>query len=699
MRQSALGWWGMFRSYRTKLQFAFVALGLALIAATGWIASASATAALQQASYDRLTAVRETRAQELERYYDNLSSQVQALAADDSILSALEQFRAAWPSIPLPRDGGATVAAYYRDVHAPESWIPVDPRTQAVQQAWIAGNPHPEGAKDLLLDSPTLGRYGEIHARYHPTFHRYKTAFGFYDLFLIEPEDGRILYTVMKEIDVGAALTSEPYRSTPLAEIFRKVILAGPDGGVILQDYEPYAPSGMAPAAFMAVPMLRAGKIDGVLAIQVAIDEVNDVMDGGRRWREQGLGETGQVFAVGPDNTLRSDLRESIEDPEAYLKGLRAAGIPEDVVGRIQRQQTSVLTYPVDLGVAERVREGERRTEIGRNTSGVAVLRSHAPLKIAGLDWAIIAEIEEREALQAVSALNRRIWMLAMGVAVLFFLAARWLAVSVTGPVLTVAAGVRHVGKGVRGLRIANDSSDEIGQLAADFNRMIEDLERTTVSRDDYQALSGRLITAQEDERRRIARELHDDFTQRLAAAAIEIGRLEREQTSAAAREKLAELKLRMAKISDDVHGLSRHLHPRMLDDLGLAAAMEAECRASFERGGPIVNVEIAGDFQSVPRDTQLTLYRITQESLRNIQKHANVEEADVRLLRGAKSIDLIIQDRGEGFDRSSSDWKPGLGLASMEERVRLLGGDLTVKSEKGRGTRIHVVLPLREEA
>jgi signal transduction histidine kinase len=234
--------------------------------------------------------------------------------------------------------------------------------------------------------------------------------------------------------------------------------------------------------------------------------------------------------------------------------------------------------------------------------------------------------------------------------------------------------------------------------LAADFNRMIEDLERTTVSRDEYQELSGQLITAQEDERRRIARELHDDFTQRLAAAAIEIGRLERLQEPEKIREGLADLKHRMATISDDVHGLSRHLHPRMLDDLGLAAAVEAECRASFERGGPIVNVEIAGDFSDVPRGTQLAVYRLTQEALRNVHKHSNAEEADVRLLRGSKSIDLIIQDHGQGFDQSSPDWRPGLGLASMEERVRLLRGQFTIKSEAGKGTRIHVVLPLVQE-
>jgi signal transduction histidine kinase len=514
-------------------------------------------------------------------------------------------------------------------------------------------------------------------------------------VFLIAPEDGRVLYTVMKETDVGIPLANEKYRGSPLASIFRKVMDGGPEGGVVLQDYKAYEPSGLAPAAFMAVPVIRAGDIDGVLAIQVSSDEVNEVMDGGGHWREQGLGDTGQVFAVGPDNTLRSDLRQAIEDPDGYLAGLQAMGIPAVTVDGMRRQRTAVLAYPIKLDVVQRVRGG---TEVGHNMDGAEVLRTHAPAKIDGLEWQIVAEIDKQEALAPVAALQRRIWMVGLGVGVLFFLAARWLAVSVTGPVLAVAAGARVVGGGVRGLRIANDSKDEIGQLAVDFNRMMEDLERTTVSRDDYQALAGRLITTQEDERRRIARELHDDLTQRLAAAAIEIGRLEKVQDSERTQG-LAELKQRMVRISDDVHRLSRHLHPAMLDDLGLPAAVESECRASFERGGPIVSVKVDGSFRDVPKDIQLALYRMTQEALRNIQKHAGAEEAELRLMRGEETVELAIRDRGAGFDRSRADWKPGLGLASMEERVRLLGGQVWIDSRVGNGTSIHVKLPLPKES
>jgi signal transduction histidine kinase len=694
------------RSFRTKLQLAFVVLGLAATGVTGWQASAGAAAALTQASYDRLTAVRETRASELERYFVNIHNQVAALAGDEATLEALEQFEAAWNRLPSQARSEAAIEQYYRSAGMPLDWVPRDARTRALQLEFIVRNPHPYGAKDILLEAPQLGAYSRVHARFHPSFHRYRSAFGFYDVFLISPNGGRVLYTVLKEIDLGVSLEADPYRHSPLAAIYHKVLerarQAGPlDPAVVMEDYRPYVPSGMAPAAFVAAAVRRAGKVEGVFVIQVAIDEVNSVMDGGARWREQGLGETGQVYIVGPDNTLRSDLRRAIERPEDYFQELRAAGIGEDTVEAIRRHGTAVLAYPVDLDVVARVQSGERGTELGRNVTGRPVLRSHAPLQIGDLRWAIIAEIESEEALIPVVALRRRILTTALAVAVVLFAVAGWLGDSVARRVLAAAAVARRLGRGERGLRVPVRGRDEIAQLAADFNRMSDDLERTTVSRNEFQALAHRLLTAQEDERKRIARELHDDFTQRLAAAAIEAGVAERNAAGApeSVRASLVKLKQQLALISEEVHGLSRRLHPAMLDDLGLPAAIEAECRALLERGGPLVTVHIEGDFSSMAKDAQLALYRIVQEALRNIHKHSGASEAELTLSQSAAGVELTIRDYGQGFDRHQPGWRPGLGLASMEERARLLGGRFHVESHVGHGTVIRVWLPEVQES
>lgn len=674
-----------FRSYRAKLQAVFLILGLTAIALTGWEASAGASAALREATYDRLTAFRQACVRRIERYFQDLGGHVLALSTDESVLRALEEFNAAWQSLPaasLAQD--QALREYYRGFGpAAESWFPADPRTRSLQHLFLVSNPHPMGAKDRMLEAP--GPYGRIHARYHPTLHRYQTAFGFYDILLIDSASARVLYTVFKEPDLGIRLTDSPYRASALGQIFERAMALGEPEQFVLADYTPYAPSHSAPAAFAAAPIWRAGSKVGVLAIQVSIAEVNRVMTADRNWAAEGFGRTGQAYIVGPDNKLRSDMRYLIEQPERHREELGEFG-------------TAILRLRVAEDAA-RYRTSAPGTEIGTDVRGVPVLRSHAPLNVPGIDWALMAEIEMEEAFEPVRKLRTRILGLGILIACGFWIAASLLARSVTRPVTLLAEGAQQLGGRNFDFRLPVGSEDEIGKLAAEFNRMAEALRKTTVSKEDLQELAGRLITAQEDERRRVARELHDDLTQRLAAIAIEAGNVSRLTDADAWREGLETIRRRMQQLSDEVHRLSRRLHPAMLDDLGLVAAIESECRGFFEAGGPPVEMEVAGSFEDLAPETRLALYRIVQESLRNIRRHAGAESVWLKLNRSDTEVHVEIRDDGRGFDRSSPEWQPGLGLASMEERVRLLGGRIQLESWPGKGTRTQVWLPHPESS
>jgi PAS domain S-box-containing protein len=209
--------------------------------------------------------------------------------------------------------------------------------------------------------------------------------------------------------------------------------------------------------------------------------------------------------------------------------------------------------------------------------------------------------------------------------------------------------------------------------------------------------LSGRLINAQEEERRRLARELHDDLTQRLAVLAIDAGKMEQQLASSdpLVVSRLRHIKDRVVKLSADIHGLSHQLHPSILDDLGLVNAIEAECANFAEREGIQVRCQAKDLLVAPPGDVALGLYRITQEGLRNIAKHAQTKKAVVSLTGTDGEILLMIRDYGVGFDAVGVRGKKGLGLASMEERVRLMRGDLSIKSQPGQGTTILVRVPL----
>ena len=214
-------------------------------------------------------------------------------------------------------------------------------------------------------------------------------------------------------------------------------------------------------------------------------------------------------------------------------------------------------------------------------------------------------------------------------------------------------------------------------------------------SQQELQLLAGRLLTAQEDERRRLAREMHDDLTQRLAGIAMQAGRLTRllPPQSQEIRKLTRDIGAALSQLSTDVHALSRRLHPSILEDLGLVDAMAAECAAYSQQGAIEAHFRPSDVPEVIDKNTAMCLYRIAQEALRNIAKHAKTHEARVFLRGENGSLTLAIEDDGVGFDVGRVRGI-GLGLASMEERARLIRAEFAVESRPGGGSVVRVRVP-----
>ena len=227
-------------------------------------------------------------------------------------------------------------------------------------------------------------------------------------------------------------------------------------------------------------------------------------------------------------------------------------------------------------------------------------------------------------------------------------------------------------------------------------NALRESKEALRLSHERVQDLAGKLMLAQEDERRRISRELHDDLNQKVAALAISMSRLKQDLPDAPVqvRDQLGGLQSRLLGLSDDVRQLSHQLHPAALEHTGLVAALKSHCADFSNQEGISVALSIRDVSDSIPADMSLCLYRIAQESLRNIARHAQTSEAQVTLAATPEAISLSVADPGVGFDPEYIRQKGGLGLVSMEERVRLLRGILQIRTQPEGGTELHVVLP-----
>ena len=235
---------------------------------------------------------------------------------------------------------------------------------------------------------------------------------------------------------------------------------------------------------------------------------------------------------------------------------------------------------------------------------------------------------------------------------------------------------------------------------ASFVRQVLDDLDQTLAKAREYQArlrqMSSQVLTAQEEERKRIARELHDDTAQALTSVLVRLRLLQRSERDGRLQAALTELRDLTAGTLDGVRRLAVDLRPPMLDDLGLAAALRAHLE-DFSQRWQIKTALKSSGAGRFPPDVELALYRVAQEALSNVAKHAGASQVVARLIRSASTLRLVIEDDGRGFDvqRAKASRDSGLGLFGMEERLALIGGTLLVESAAGAGTRVCADVPL----
>ncbi|MCL5743586.1 MAG: PAS domain S-box protein [Acidobacteria bacterium] len=218
-------------------------------------------------------------------------------------------------------------------------------------------------------------------------------------------------------------------------------------------------------------------------------------------------------------------------------------------------------------------------------------------------------------------------------------------------------------------------------------------------SRDQLRALAARLLTAEEEERRRVSRELHDDLNQKLAVLAFEVESFSLRPAADMeySRESLQKLQRQITELSDDVRRMAHQIHPSVLDDLGLEPALRSYCSDFSKREGMDIKFSSRHLPANLRADVSLCLYRVAQECLRNAARHAHTRVAAVTLAGYQRGICLRVRDFGVGFDPALAKSKGGLGILSMQERVRLVNGVILVKSSLDHGTTVDARIPLRQ--
>ena len=238
---------------------------------------------------------------------------------------------------------------------------------------------------------------------------------------------------------------------------------------------------------------------------------------------------------------------------------------------------------------------------------------------------------------------------------------------------------------------------NEDGSFAGYIGTAVDITERK-LAEEALSTVSQKLIEAHEEESTRIARELHDDIIQRLALLSVRLDYLKQSPPASAAelKQEIGAASQEIADLASDIQALSHRLHSSKLEFLGLEAAAAEFCEELSNRHGVEIDLHFENIPTTLPPEISLCLYRVLQEALQNVVKHSGSRRARVSLNGEVDNVELTVQDSGVGFDPQEAMRGRGLGLTSMKERLKLVGGQLSIHSERGRGTTIHALVPLR---
>jgi signal transduction histidine kinase len=419
---------------------------------------------------------------------------------------------------------------------------------------------------------------------------------------------------------------------------------------------------------FTAGAIIIKGEIIAYIALQLRPELIYDFMLDANP--SNGLGYSGETYLVGDDYLMRS--------PSRFIHG--------------SVMKTRVMTLPVTRAL-------KNETGIAQvlDYRGIEVLSSYGQVNIAGLNWALIAEIDYKEATASIYAIRNNILLLTVFTALAFFIITYMISRKITRPLIKLKNAAVDLGEGRLNTPVGIESDDEIGELTEAFNRMSINLHEKDIALKEERGNRLRsAIDGQDQERQRLSRELHDGIGQSMIAIRLRLGALENVVPEKIKQNIQTAISLTDSLI-DDVRAISNALMPPSLAEFGLTAAISNLCNNLTESFG--IKTELVGEIpgQIPGRKARLYIFRIFQEALNNVAKHSEAKTLKIVSVAKESLLYISISDDGKGFDQDSSCVSKGHGLNNIIERASLLKGKASIKSSPGNGTQIEIEIPLNK--
>jgi class 3 adenylate cyclase len=478
-------------SVRSKLIVAFVSLTFVAVATVSWIGYVSARTSLREASERQLLGLQRSKAAMVKATLDSARNEVLSLAASSILENASTELRAAYRQLerePVTPEMKAEVERFYKEefepalmkkssLAAPEgSLLPSSNAGLYLHYHYMARAPKPYGMKRLNQSAADHSAYAKAVAKYLPELEAEVGRLGLENITLVDPETMEVFFTIEQSTVLGTNLVTGPYSGTNMANLGRVLAKSQNEGDYKVADFEMYRPALGSPKAFIGTPVFDGPRVIAVMILRIPNDQIASILSGNESWAEEGLGKSGEVYLLGPDQTMRTDSRFLIENRAAFIQTMRRSTLTSGNVDKIEKLGTTILTVPVKHEAAVAALRGETGLMRLNDYRGVPSLMAYGPIDLDSVRWAVIAKIDEAEAMAPLHEYAIRVLVWGVGLSLLATVMALAAAHTLTRPISALVKAAKRVSQGALDVEVEVVARDEYREFGEVFNEMVANL-------------------------------------------------------------------------------------------------------------------------------------------------------------------------------------------------------------------------------
>jgi class 3 adenylate cyclase len=504
--------WRRFRfGIQSKIMVAMLLSGILGVAVIGLIGAVSGRNALRQVESERLIELRETQKRQVEALFREVTNSLIVYSSGYSITEATTALTAGFNQLANatinPAQQQALVNYYDNDMIKPikrltgnnidlNAVLPISP-AQKYLQAYYTAPPRSPNDPLPVEDAGDGSAWSAANVRFDFYLRGIVTRFDFPDALLLDMQ-GNVIYSVDKGPDLGINILTGPYRESNLHDAYQKALRSNDVDFVWITDFQSYQPALDAPRAWVVSPVGMNGKIDGVMALPLPIAKINRIMTANKQWEASGMGPSTETYLAGPDDLMRSDSRDFLEDPQEYKREAIAAGTPPDVVEKAIRFGGTTLVQPVATDGFHAAQRGETGVMSATDYMGNRELEAFAPLSIPNSDlhWSILATRDDSDAFARLGKFSKTLVIAVTALVFAICVASMLIAHAAMRPVRRLEEGTRKISSGDYDINIPVITRDEIGDLTAAFNEMSRNLAIKEELLNEQRSENNRLLLA-----------------------------------------------------------------------------------------------------------------------------------------------------------------------------------------------------------